>query len=92
MGSRKGRKGRKGLEGGRFFKAVKVINDPPLDHPVPQQPRPQLLVQGKRPLYPDPGNLILLDAFDLCVLCALCASLFPGPKWVRAKDAKDAKG
>ena len=88
MGSRKGRKG---LEGGRFFESVKAINDPPLDHPVPQQPRPQLLVLGNRTLYPEPGNLTMLDAFDLCVLCALCASLFPVPKWARAKDAKDAK-
>ena len=33
----------------------------------------------------------MLDAFDLGVLGELCASRFPGPKRVRAKDAKDAK-
>ena len=63
-----------------------------LDHPVPQQPQFQFLVRGKRPLHPDPGNLLMLDAFDLGVLGALSASLFPGPKGVRAKDAKLAKG
>jgi hypothetical protein len=29
-----------------------------------------------------------LHAFDLGALCALCANLFPRPKWFRAKDAK----
>ena len=33
----------------------------------------------------------MLDAFGLCVLGELGASRFPGPKRVRAKDAKDAK-
>ena len=33
----------------------------------------------------------MLDAFDLGVLGELGARLFPGPKWVRAKDAKLAK-
>ena len=33
----------------------------------------------------------MLDAFDLCVLGELGASRFPGPKRVRAKDAKGAK-
>ncbi len=51
-----------------------------------QQPRPQFLAEGKRPLHHDPGNLTILHALDLG------ATLFPGPKWVRAKDAKDAKG
>ena len=36
-------------------------------------------------------KLIMLDAFDLGVLGELGASRFPGPKRVRAKDAKDAK-
>ena len=35
--------------------------------------------------------IYLRHAFDLCVLGELCASRFPGPKRVRAKDAKDAK-
>ena len=50
-----------------------------------------MLVQGKRPLHRDMGNLMMLDAFELGVLGELGASLFPGPKWVRAKGAKDAK-
>ena len=50
-----------------------------------------MLVQGKRALHPDMGNLMMLDAFELGVLGELGASLFRGPKWVRAKDAKDAK-
>ena len=33
----------------------------------------------------------MLDAFGLGVLGELGASRFPGPKRVRAKDAKDAK-
>jgi hypothetical protein len=33
----------------------------------------------------------MLDASGLGVLGELCASRFPGPKRVRAKDAKDAK-
>ena len=37
------------------------------------------------------GNLIMLDGFGLGVLGELGASRIPGPKWVRAKDAKDAK-
>ena len=49
----------------------------------------QFFVQGKRTLHHDLCNLIVLDAFDLG---DLGASLFPGPKGVRAKDAKDAKG
>ena len=36
-------------------------------------------------------KLIMLDASGLGVLGELCASRFPGPKRVRAKDAKDAK-
>ena len=55
----------------------------------------QFRVQGKRTLHHDPGNLIILDAFDLGVLGvlgALGASRFPGSKWVRAKGAKLAKG
>jgi hypothetical protein len=51
-----------------------------------------VFVQGKRPLHHDLSNLFMLDAFDLGVLGALGASLFPGLKWVRAKDAKLAKG
>jgi four helix bundle protein len=35
--------------------------------------------------------LTMLGAFDLGVLGELGASRFPGRKWVRAKDAKDAK-
>ena len=49
------------------------------------------LVEGQRPLCHDPCKLIRLDAFGLGVLGELGASRFPGPKWVRAKDAKDAK-
>ena len=41
--------------------------------------------------HPDSGNLIMLDGFGLGVLGELGASRFPGPKRVRAKDAKDAK-
>ena len=51
----------------------------------------QFLVEGKRPLRDDPCKRIMLDAFDLGVLGELGASRFPGPKRVRAKDAKDAK-
>ena len=47
--------------------------------------------RGKRPVQHDPSNLIRVDAFDLGVLGELGARLFPGPKWVRAKDAKLAK-
>ena len=36
-------------------------------------------------------KLIRLDASGLGVLGELCASRFPGPKRVRAKNAKDAK-
>ena len=53
--------------------------------------RPQFLGHGKPTLQHDPCNLIMLDAFDLGVLGELGARLFPGPKWVRAKDAKLAK-
>ena len=49
-------------------------------------------MQGKRPLHHDPGNLLMLDVFDLGVLGVLSANLFPDPKGVRAKDAKLAKG
>ena len=52
----------------------------------------QFFVQGKRRLHRVACNLIVLDAFDLGELGDLGASLFPGPKGVRAKDAKDAKG
>ena len=52
----------------------------------------QFFVQGKRLLHHVACNLIVLDAFDLGELGDLGASLFPGPKGVRAKDAKDAKG
>ena len=48
-------------------------------------------MEGKRPLHHDLGNLIMLFGFELGVLSKLGAILFPGPKWVRAKDAKDAK-
>ena len=54
----------------------------------------QFFVQGKRTLHHDLCNLIVLDAFDLGVLGELGelgelgASRFPGPKWVRAKEAK----
>ena len=51
----------------------------------------QFLVEGKRPLHRDLCNLIRLHAFDLGELGVLGASRFPGMKWVRAKDAKDAK-
>ena len=37
-------------------------------------------------------KLIMLGASGLGVLGELCASRFPGPKRVRAKGAKDAKG
>ena len=57
-----------------------------------QPPAPQFLIQGKRTLPPDPYNRIILHAFNLGVLSALCAILFPSPNWVRAKDAKLAKG
>ena len=52
----------------------------------------QFLVEGERSLHRDPCKLIILHAFELGVLGELGASRFPGPKWVRAKDAKDAKG
>ena len=52
----------------------------------------QFRVEGKRPLHHDPGSFIMLDAFDLGELGVLGTSLCPGLKWVRAKDAKDAKG
>ena len=39
----------------------------------------QFLLNGKRPLPHDPRNLIILHAFNLCVLCVLCAILFPRP-------------
>ena len=48
--------------------------------------------QGKRPLLQHPDNLLILHAFNLCVLGVLGAILFPAPKRVRAKDAKLAKG
>jgi hypothetical protein len=56
-----------------------------------QQPRPRFLVQGKRPVRHEPGNVIMFDGFGLGVLGELGASRFRGPKRVRAKDAKDAK-
>ena len=49
----------------------------------------QFRVEGKRPLHHDSCKFIMLDAFELG---ELGASLCPGLKWVRAKDAKDAKG
>ena len=52
----------------------------------------QFFVQGTRTLHHDLCNLIVPHAFDLGELGVLGASLFPGPKGVRAKDAKDAKG
>ncbi len=48
----------------------------------------RFLVQGKRSLHRDPCNLTVLHVFDVG---ELGARRFPGPKWVRAKDAKDAK-
>ena len=54
----------------------------------------QFLVEGKSPFHRGPCHLIRLDAFELGVLGVLgelCASRFPAPKRVRAKDAKDAK-
>ena len=39
----------------------------------------QFLLNGKRPLPHDPRNLIILHAGNLCVLCVLCAILFPRP-------------
>jgi len=47
----------------------------------------QFLAEGKRTFHHAPCNLIRLHAFDLGVLGELGASRFPGPKWVRAKDA-----
>jgi hypothetical protein len=61
-----------------------AIIDILFDHPVS--------CRGKSPLHRDPCKLIMLDAFDLGVLGELGASRFLGSKWVRAKDAKDAKG
>ena len=52
----------------------------------------QFLMQGERTLHHDLGNLIVFHGFDLGELGVLGAGLFLGPKWVRAKDAKDAKG
>ena len=49
-------------------------------------------MQGERTIHHDLGNLIVLHAFNLGELGVLGASLFRGPKWARAKDAKDAKG
>ena len=49
----------------------------------------QFLVEGKRPLHHDPGNLIMLDGFDLGVLGA---SRFPGPNWGSRKGRKGRKG
>ena len=47
----------------------------------------QFLLNGKRPLPHDPRNLIILHAGNLCVLCALCAILFPRP----AMDPREAR-
>ena len=57
-----------------------------------QQPRPP--VPYPRQTHPphDPRNLIILLAFNLGVLCVLGAILLPAPNWVRAKNAKLAKG
>ena len=48
------------------------------------------LVEGKGLLHRDP-SIISLHASELGELGELGASRFPGPKRVRAKDAKDAK-
>ena len=38
------------------------------------------LIQGKPPLHHAPYNPIILHALNLCVLCVLCANLFPSPE------------
>ncbi len=59
----------------------KAITDLFLDHSV-----------SRRGQTPTPPRLVKTHhAFDLGVLGELGASRFLGPKWVRAKDAKDAK-
>ena len=52
----------------------------------------QFLVEGKRPLHHDPGNLSMLDGFDLGVLGELGAILFLCPNWGSRKGRKGRKG
>ena len=59
--------------------------------PSSPSPSPSLL-HDNPPLHHAPYSPTTLHAFNLGVLCVLCANLFPIPNWLRAKNAKLAKG
>ena len=58
--------------------------------PSSPSPSPSLL-HDNPPLQHTPYSPTTLHAFNLGVLYALCANLFPRPNWLRAKNAKLAK-
>ena len=81
MGSRHGRQARQGLKRRSL----------PYPLSIRQQPPPQFPIQCKRPLHHHPSKLLTLHAFNLCVLCVLCAILFPPPA-MNPRQARQGSG